>query len=193
MSKPALLVIDMQHDFVDPSGVVPCVDALSKVLGIKKLVDQAHATGVPVIYTKEIHRIQKVDFGRELDGGRPLHCIEGTLGAEIVDELRPHKSDCVVEKRKLSGFFGTDLEMLLRGLGVDRLYLTGAATDVCVHYTAVDAYQLGFSVRIVEDCVAGTSKAAHEASLSLLKERLRKESIIQSSNAFEDFHAHSKE
>lgn len=192
MPKLALLVIDMQHDFVDPSGVYPCVDASTKVLAIKKLADLARATGVPVIYTKEVHRVQKVDFGRELDGGRLFHCLEGTLGAEIVEELSPHESDYVVEKRRLSGFFGTDLEMLLRGLGVATLYLTGAATDICVHYTAVDAYQHGFSVRIVEDCVAGTSKAAHEASLSLLKERLRKESVIQSSSVIEDFRGRSR-
>ena len=68
MAKPALLVIDMQNDFVDHTGPVPCQGASATVPKIKRLVEKAHTTGIPVIYTKELHRANKVDLGRELDG-----------------------------------------------------------------------------------------------------------------------------
>lgn len=185
MTKPALLVIDMQHDFVDRAGPIPCRGASSVVPKIKRLVEKAHETGIPVIYTKELHRGNKVDLGRELDGDCPLHCVEGTRGAEIVEDLNPGERDYVIGKRRYSCFLGTDLLILLKGLGVDILYLTGVATDVCVHLTATDAHQLDYKVKIVEDCVAGTSKAAHKAALAAV-ERLQKGSVIRSSNALRD-------
>ena len=185
MVKPALLVIDMQHDFVDRTAPVPCHGASSVVPKIKRLVEKAHATGIPVIYTKELHRANKVDLGRELDGDCPLHCIEGTRGAEIVEDLNPREKDYVIGKRRYSCFLGTDLLILLKGLDVDILYLTGVATDVCVYLTAMDAHQLDYKVKIVEDCAAGTSKAAHKAALAAV-ERLQKGSVIRSSTALQN-------
>lgn len=190
LSKPVLLVIDMQHDFVDRAGAVPCHGASSAVPKIRTLVERAHETSIPVIYTKELHRSNKVDFGRELDGDSPLHCVEGTRGAEIVEDLSPEEKDYVIGKRRYSCFIGTDLLILLKGLGVDVLYLTGAATDVCVHLTAMDAHQLDYKVKIVEDCVAGTSKAAHKAALAAV-ERLQTGSVIRSSVALKDFEENS--
>lgn len=185
MAKPALLVIDMQHDFVDRTGPVPCRGASSVVPKIMRLVEKSHETGIPVIYTKELHRANKVDLGRELDGDCPLHCVEGTRGAEIVEDLKPREKDYVLGKRRYSCFLGTDLLILLKGLDVDALYLTGVATDVCVYLTAMDAHQLDYKVRIVEDCVAGTSKAAHKAALAAV-ERLQKGSVIRSSTALQN-------
>jgi len=185
-----LLVIDMQHDFVDENGAIPCEGARMVVPKIKGLIVEAHRAHIPVIFTQEVHRAQRVDFGRELDGDEPLHCVEGTRGAEIVEELTPEKSDYVVPKRRYSGFFDTDLNILLRGLGVDTLYITGAATDVCVHLTATDAHQFDFKIRIPRDCVSGTSKTAHEAALAAI-ERLQKGSITVSTKVIEIFREHT--
>lgn len=173
----ALLIVDMQHDFVDSDGAIPCDDAPQLVPRIKELIRQAHEARIPIIYTKEIHRPQRVDFGRELDGDEPIHCIEGTLGAEIVADLAPSKEDYVIEKRRYSGFFGTDLHILLQGLGVDTLYITGAATDICVYLTAMDGHQFDFKVKIIRECVAGTSENAHRAALSAI-ERLQRGSVV---------------
>ena len=186
LSKPVLLVIDMQHDFVDETGAVPCEGASAAVPKIKELVVEAHRARIPVIFTREVHRAQKVDFGRELDGNELLHCVEGSRGVEIVGELAPAESDYVIDKRRYSAFFGTDLHILLRGLSVDTLFITGAATDVCVYLTAMDAHQYDFWVRIPRDCVAGTSRAAHEAALSAV-ERLQTGSVILSHQAIEKF------
>jgi nicotinamidase-related amidase len=186
LMMPALLVIDMQHDFVDENGAIPCEGASLMVPKIRGLIVEAHRSRIPVIFTQELHRPQRVDFGRELDGDEPVHCIEGSRGAEIVEELAPEKSDYVVPKRRYSGFFCTDLNILLRGLGVDTLYITGAATDVCVYLTAMDAHQLDFKVRIPRDCVSGTSQAAHEGALAAL-ERLQKGTVTESANVIKTF------
>lgn len=190
MATAALLVIDMQHDFIDQDGAVPCKGAPLIISKIKELIVEAHRVGIPVIFTRELHRAQKVDFGRELDGDEPLHCVEGSRGADIVDELAPHKSDYVIPKRRYSGFFGTDMEILLRGLGVDTLYIAGVATDVCVYLTAMDAHQFDFKVRILRDCVSGTSQAAHDAALACVQ-RLQKGSVIVSTKAIESFRQES--
>jgi nicotinamidase-related amidase len=186
LTRLALLVIDMQHDFVDENGAIPCEGASRVVPKIRELIVEAHRSRIPVIFTQELHRPQRVDFGRELDGNEPLHCIEGSRGAEIVEELAPEKLDYVVPKRRYSGFFGTDMNILLRGLGVDTLYITGAATDVCVYLTAMDAHQFDFKVRIPRDCVSGTSKTAHEATLAAI-ERLQKGAVTVSTKVIETF------
>jgi biuret amidohydrolase len=187
LGRQALLIIDMQHDFVDPDGVVPCIGAPQIVSRVRQLVTEAHSVGIPCIFTQEVHRAQKVDFGRELDGDEPLHCVEGSKGAEIVEELTPSKLDYVIRKRRYSAFFGTDLQILLNGLKVDTLYITGAATDVCVYLTTMDAHQWDFKVRVPEDCVAGTSEEAHKAALAAI-ERLQKGAVVTLSGALQDFH-----
>ena len=77
--------------------------------------------------------------------------------------------DYLIQKRRYSAFYGTDLEILLRGLKVDTLILTGGLTDVCVHYTFVDAHQGDYFCRVIEDCVAGSSIEAHDAALRAME------------------------
>ena len=81
--------------------------------------------------------------------------------------LRP--DDYVIRKRRYSCFFGTDLEILLKGLRAQTLLMLGGLTDVCVHYTFVDGHQHDYHCRVVEDCVAGSGTAAHEASLNAME------------------------
>ena len=108
-------------------------------------------------------------FGRELDGVEDVHCVEGEIGTELVDELLPRVGDYFIRKRRYSCFFGTDLEILLKGLKAATLILAGELTDVCVHYTFVDAHQRDYYVRVVEDCVGGSTEARHEASLDAME------------------------
>jgi len=78
-------------------------------------------------------------------------------------------NDYLIKKRRYSAFFGTDFEILLKGLKVDTLLLCGGLTDVCVHYTFVDGHQSDYFCRVIEDCVAGSSEEAHEASLRAME------------------------
>ncbi len=88
----------------------------------------------------------------------PPHCIEGTKGAAIVDELKPGYDDYVIKKRAYSGFYNTNLDDTLKKLGVDTLYITGVAMNICVHYTAADARMRGYTVFIPLKGVRGLTK-----------------------------------
>jgi nicotinamidase-related amidase len=141
-------------------------EQVDRVVGV---VDACRAAGVPVVFTQEVHRRNLVDFGRELDGDESIHCLEGDPGTELVEELRPREGDYLIAKRRYSCFFGTDLEILLRGLDVQTLLLVGGLTDVCVHYTFADAHQWNYHVRVLEDCVLGSTAERHQASLSAME------------------------
>ena len=165
----ALIVIDLQNDFVGDTAVIPCKCGKDMIENVKKLIKFCHEKKIPVIYTQEQHRASMIDFGRELDGDEPIHCLEGSKGEKIIEELTPGKQDYVIVKRRYSGFFRTDLKLLLVSLNVDTLIITGAATDVCVRITATDAQQYGYYVYVPKDCVAGTTPQQNEAALEHIR------------------------
>lgn len=131
----------------------------------KRVLDVFREKKLPVIQIKECHRSDMVDFGRELDGSEGIHCVEDHPENDYAKLTYPVKGEYLISKRRYSAFFGTDLEILLKGLKVDTLYMIGGLTDVCIHYTAVDAHQHDYHIRVVTDAVAGSSKEAHEAAL----------------------------
>jgi len=161
--RAALIVIDMQLGFRTRPGFAEQVERVARI------IDACRAAGVPVVFTQEVHRRDLVDFGRELDGDESIHCLEGDPATELVDELRPREGDEVIVKRRYSCFFGTDLEILLRDLNAQTLLLVGGLTDVSVHYTFVDARQRDYQVRVLEDCVLGSTDERHLASLSAME------------------------
>lgn len=175
----ALIVIDAQFDFLAmcEAGSADTSSANDALLGIVRLVQAARAAGHHVIFTQEVHRPELVDFGRELDGDEPVHCLEGAPGTELVGELRPAAAEWTIHKRRYSAFFATDLDLLLRGLGVRTIIVCGYLTDVCVHYTCVDAHQHDYRVRLVRDACAGSSAAASRATFAAL-EYLQRDAIV---------------
>jgi nicotinamidase-related amidase len=169
--KAAIIVIDVQYDFL-PGGAVPSVDGNRIISPINRLNDASRKAGIPVIFTQEFHRKSKVDFGRELDGAEPYHCLEGTKGVDITNELTIAPGDYTIQKPRYDIFLGTGMEYLLDGLGVrpgDTLILVGLVTNVCVHYSAASAHQRDYRVRVVEECCAGTSLEEHECSLTAIQ------------------------
>ncbi|AXI48158.1 cysteine hydrolase [Sulfitobacter sp. SK012] len=172
--RAALIVIDIQAStFIDASEV-RSIDNMpgyrDHMLNARGAIDAARAAGIPVIFIQEVHRPDMVDFGRELDGDEDVHCLEDNPTTAIaVQEMDFRPDDYLIRKRRYSAFFGTDFEILLRGLKVDTLLLVGGLTDVCVHYTFVDGHQSDYFCRIIEDCVAGSSLEAHEASLRAME------------------------
>lgn len=172
--RPALIVIDIQAGtFIDASEV-RSIDNMpgyrDRMLLARDAIDSARAADIPVIFIQEIHRPDFIDFGRELDGDEDIHCLEDSPKTALaVKEMGIRPSDYIVPKRRYSAFFGTDLEILLRGLKIDTLLLVGGLTDVCVHYTFVDGHQSDYFCRVIEECVAGSSVEAHEASLRAME------------------------
>lgn len=166
VGRPVLVVIDWQAAFdLMPGGP-------ERLERAELLVAAARAAGVPVVFFQEVHRRSGIDFGRELDGAESVHCLDGDAETEIVPSLRPAADsdrEFHIVKRRYSGFFGTEFEIVLRAIGAQTLILTGGLTDVCVHYTFADAHQRDFHVRVVGDCVGGSSVARHTASLDAME------------------------
>jgi len=137
------------------------------------------------------HRRDCIDFGRELDGAEGIHLLEGDPGTEIDPALGMRDDDYFIRKRRYSCFFGTEFEILLKGLKANTLILIGGHTDVCVHYTFVDAHQNDYFCRVVEDCVAGSSQQAHDAALNAMQylQSAARCNSAQITTAFEQFAA----
>lgn len=170
--KPALIVIDIQGGGSSgpEESSIPFMPGYAEAMDrAPALIAEARECGVPIVFFQEAHRPNLVDFGRELDGAEDVHLLEGDPGTDLAANLGVRPDDYVIRKRRYSCFFGTELEILLKGLGVDTLILIGGHTDVCVHYTFVDAHQHDYFCRVVEDCVAGSSLEAHEAALRAME------------------------
>ncbi len=177
--KPALLVIDMLNDFVKGSLKIPGAERI--VDNIKVLVDEFRRLNLPVIYVCDSH-IKGVDQELKIWGD---HAIRGTWGAQVIDELKPDERDFIVLKRRYSGFFQTDLELLLKELEVDTVVLTGVSTDICVQHTAADAFFRGYKIVVVEDATAAFTDEHHRNALEYMK-RVYKARIIQTRQLLEE-------
>ncbi|MEK5057670.1 hypothetical protein BK126_05235 [Paenibacillus sp. FSL H7-0326] len=174
--RAALLIIDAQNGFI-PSKTI----ATTVIDNISRLAEVARKLNIPVLYSREIHRKELIDFGRELEGTECLHCLENSEEIEIIEELYPQENDYVFTKRRYSCFKNTDLPYLLRGLRIDTLLICGFLTDVCVHYTSADAHQEDYYIRVAEDAVQGSSESAHSASLQAIK-YLQRDAILSTDN-----------
>lgn len=170
--KPVLVVIDIQggeERSDEPRGIPLMPDYDERMELAPVLIETARACNVPVVFFQEAHRRDLVDFGRELDGAEGVHLLEGDSGTEIAKAVGMRPDDYFIRKRRYSCFFGTDFEILLKGLRANTLILIGGHTDVCVHYTFVDGHQHDYFCRVVEDCVAGSSLEAHDAALRAME------------------------
>ena len=173
--KPALVVIDIQKStfapIPDDERSIPHMTAYAERMQTTRLlIDECRNVDIPIIFIQEIHRANLIDFGRELDGDETVHCLDSNPLADLaVDELGIRQDDYKIQKRRYSAFYGTDLEILLKGLKANTLILTGGLTDVCVHYTYADAHQGDYHCYVVEDCIAGASLEAHRASLKAME------------------------
>lgn len=171
VGQAVLVVIDIQKSafLSQDSGIPHMPDYADRMRKACELIQNARDAGLPIVFFQEAHRPDFIDFGRELDGSETVHCVEGEVATEIADETGFSESDYFIRKRRYSCFFGTDLEILLKGLKAKTLILVGGMTDVCVHYTFADAHQHDYYCRVVSDAVGGTSPEAHQASLNAME------------------------
>jgi nicotinamidase-related amidase len=160
--KPALIVIDMINDFV--TGIFKSKRAVKIIPNIKALLEFARKQKIPVVYATDAH-LPNLDPEFDVWG---IHAVAGSWGAEIVDELKPHKGDFRVYKRKYSAFQGTDLDQLLRELKVDTVILTGVVTDICIQHTAADAFFKGYKIIMPKDCVEAVDAPTQEAAMKFI-------------------------
>ena len=148
------------------------------------MVGRFRDKGVPVVFIQEVHKPSLIDIGRELDGAESVHCVEGDPRTELHPGLEPRPEEYLIQKRRYSAFFGSELDIVLKGYQADTLILIGGMTDVCIHYTAVDAHQLDYRFRTVSDMVVGSSRRAHDAALRAMK-YLQRDALVSLDSVYE--------
>jgi biuret amidohydrolase len=182
----ALMIIDMQRDFVDPGGFGEAlgndVSLLRKAIApTKKVLEAARGKKMLVIHTREGHRPDLGDLppSKKLRGrlkagigdpgpmGRIL--VRGEYGHDIVDELKPAAGEPVVDKPGKGAFYATDLDSILRNRGIRQLVVCGVTTEVCVNTTVREANDRGYDCLVLEDCVGSYFPRFQEAALEMIK------------------------
>ncbi len=167
--RPAILVVDMQNDFLDPGGHLDMgPEARGVIPQIARVLEAGRRAGAPIVYTAQTHRPDFADGPRWMDkftGFKTGGLREGTRGAQIVDELASRPGDRVLKKLRPSAFFGTECDLYLRSLGVDTTILTGCTTSGCVRASALDAFSYNYRVIVPQECVTDRAKEPHEANL----------------------------
>jgi nicotinamidase-related amidase len=159
-AKTALLVIDMQNDFVKQGGSLLVPEAEATVPAIRSLLELARASRVRVVYSQDTHRPGDPEWDVW-----PEYCHEGSWGWEIVTELAPGVDDTVLRKLRYDAFYGTPLDHLLRLWGVDTLVICGTVANISVQYTAASAALRWYSVVIPRDAISALEPFDLEASL----------------------------
>ena len=169
----AVIVVDMQKDFCYPDGALFVGEHVKSIFEpLRRVIDSARAKKIPVIFTQDWHRRDDSEFKIW-----PPHCIMNTKGAEVIDELNPQEDDYYVKKRRYSAFYGTDLDLTLRELGVKKLYITGVVTNICVLHTASDAVLRNYGVTVVRDCTTALNDYDYEYAMKHMRNVLNVEVV----------------
>jgi nicotinamidase/pyrazinamidase len=173
--KPALIVVDMIKDNVgmhlsrkQSSEFVKIIPPLQEVLR------ECRLRKIPIVFAND--SFLEGDF--LFAGHMKPHAIRGTRGVEVIPELGPKPGDTVLEKRRMSAFFKTDLDMTLRLWQIDTIIVAGIATAGCVYLTAMDGFAYDFKVVILEDCCAAHKAEIHETFVGLMR-MMRLEPLIR--------------
>lgn len=157
----AVLLIDVINDFDFPEAHQLLRFARPMAERIAELTRQARRRGIPVVYVNDNFGQWRSDFKAQIE-----HCLNAdNPGRDIVERLRPEEDDYFVLKPKHSGFYSTTLDVLLESLGVDTLVLTGVAANICVLFTANDAYMRDLKLVVPADCVASNTREDNDYAL----------------------------
>jgi len=159
-ARTALLVVDMQNDFVDTQGSLRVPDAAGSIPVIAALLERARHAGMRVVFTQDTHRDDDPEWQIW-----PEHAREGSWGWQIIDELAPLEHETVIRKLRYDAFYDTPLDHLLRLWGVTTLVICGTLANICVHYTAASAALRWYDVVIPQDAISALEPFYLEFSL----------------------------
>ncbi len=185
LARAALLIIDMQRDFLDPGGFGEMLgNDVAQLRGAiepnRKLLRAWRAAGLPVIHTREGHRADLADLPpSKRDRGRSAVSIgdagpmgrilvRGEAGHDIIPELHPEPGEPVIDKPGKGAFFATDLQAILLHRGIRQLVVTGVTTEVCVNTTVREANDRGYECLVLADCVASYFPEFHAVGLRMI-------------------------
>ena len=173
----ALLVVDLQHDFL-PGGALGVAGGDAVIGPINEWIRRFREAGLPVLASRDWHPPGHCSFEAQ-GGGWPVHCVAGTPGAELAEELALPPDATVIDKgtdpgrEAYSAFQGTELAARLRGAGVRRLLVAGLATDYCVLETALDARREGFDVVVLAEGVRAVDREPGDGERAFARMRER--------------------
>jgi nicotinamidase-related amidase len=159
-NRTALIVVDMQNDFVKEGGTLVVPDAEGTIPRINSLLSLARESGMKVVFTQDTHTGGDPEWDIW-----PEHVSEGSWGWQIVDELSPREGELVIRKVRYDAFYGTHLDHFLRLWGVDTLVLCGTVANICVHYTAASAALRWYAVIVPRDATSALDPFDLESSL----------------------------
>jgi biuret amidohydrolase len=186
-ARTAVLLIDMQRDFLDPEGYLAATgydlgSVRAAIPPARRLLDAARAHGLPVVHTRQgywpdlrelpPHRLELTRSEDSVVGKRgPLgrFLIRGEPGFQTIPELSPRAGELVVDKSGTGAFYGTDLASILSARDIRSLIVAGVTTDVCVHTTIREATDRGFECLVVADACASGDPELHRAAIEMVK------------------------
>src|SRR5437867_4174379 len=186
IAKSALLIVDMQNDFVHPEGgfayiareapkaAIDMPFLMGTIPYIQRLVDAFRAAGRPVVYLAHMVKPDYSDaqfpywrIGLHPDASRPF-IVEGTWGAQIIDALQPQAGEHLVIKKGFGGFANTPLDTTLRTMGVTTCVVAGVTTCVCVSTTIRGGVEHNYRMILIKDAVAEINRETHEAEIQTM-------------------------
>jgi nicotinamidase-related amidase len=171
--KTALLIVDMQNDFIHFKNSPVYVLSAKKVIPkIVKLLTACRKKKIPIIHTITSHKKDRSNWALRDKEYNRAYCIENTPGAKITPEINLQKKEYIIKKRRYSAFFKTGLERLLKRLKVKKLIICGVTTSCCVSSTVRDAYFRDYEVVVVSDAVSATHRDLHTAALKYFRENI---------------------
>ena len=168
MKRSALLIIDMQNDFVLDSAPMKVAQARAVIPKILEVLEVFRSRKFPVFHLLRIHRSDGSDveiIRQELFRKQPF-AVEGTYGAALIDEIVPKPEEYTIPKTRMSSFIATELDLMLRNLKVTDLVVTGIQTPNCIRTTVFDAIAYNYPVSVVEDAVGAKTEEIHRANLN---------------------------
>ncbi len=165
MSKKALLVIDMLHDFMDPSGSLYCGDEARKIIpAVQELLEEHRKLNSVIIFPCDSHDPEDKEFEMFAP-----HSVTGTPGAALIPELEVKDGEYLVPKTRYSALYGSNLEKILMDEGVTEVHMSGVCTSICVMDTTSDLRNRDYTVIVHERAVADFDPAAHKFALDRMK------------------------
>ncbi len=165
MAKTALIVVDMLNDFIDEKGALYCGQGARDIVPfIRGRLEDHRRAGSLVVYLHDAHAKDDREFEKF-----PPHCVAGTWGSRIVDELAPQAGEHVLAKTRYSGFFGTDLEKILAACGPDDVEVVGVCTSICVMDTVGGLANRDYRTTVPAAGVADFDAEAHRFALERMQ------------------------
>jgi nicotinamidase-related amidase len=182
----ALVIIDMQRDFVEPGGFGEALGndvaiLRTTIAPIKKVLEACRKLGMMIVHTREGHRTDLTDCPpSKLVRGKPKRkigdggsmgrlLVRGEAGHDIIPELYPKAGEIVIDKPGKGAFYATDFEAILRNRGIKSLIVCGVTTEVCVNTTVREANDRGFNCLVPDDCVGSYFPDFQKAALAMIK------------------------